>query len=61
MSVPSVAELIRDHGRKLNGRRCGLCERWSLFWVGSVAEGFSACLMCDTNVESRKAAKIPAP
>lgn len=59
MSAPSVPELIRDVGQKIN-QRCSQCGRWSLFRIGHPVDGFLVCLMCDTTPESRKAANLKA-
>lgn len=55
--IYSVCELIRDVGERTN-LRCSLCGRWSVYQIGTPAAGFTACLMCDTNSEARKAANL---
>jgi hypothetical protein len=52
--VCSVAELIAHYNRRLPSVRCSLCGREAMFDCGD----FSACLICDTNAESRKAAGV---
>jgi hypothetical protein len=46
----SVAELIREHGKK-SGSRCTLCNQFTLYKVGD----FYACARCDTAIEDRQA------
>jgi hypothetical protein len=59
-----VAELIRDHGIRVNSRPCSNCERWSLYRIpdpdAEIALGFFACVVCDTNSESRRTANLEA-
>jgi hypothetical protein len=59
-----VAELIRDHGIRCNSHACTNCGRWSLFRIpdpdAEIALGFFACVVCDTNSESRRQANLEA-
>jgi hypothetical protein len=58
-ALPSVAELIRDYGQKVN-RQCSLCRGWTLVAIGrrELGLGFQVCTHCDTNSESRRTAKL---
>jgi hypothetical protein len=47
--LPSVAELIREHGEK-SSSRCTLCNQFTLYKVGN----FYACARCDTPIEDRR-------
>jgi hypothetical protein len=61
-----VAELIRDYGIRVNSHPCSNCERWSLYQIAdpdeddAMAYGFAACVVCDTNAESRRTANLEA-
>jgi hypothetical protein len=63
-TIPTVAELIRDHGIRVNTKPCTQCDRWSLYRIpdpdNEIAFGFMACVVCDTNTESRKQANLQA-
>lgn len=54
---PTMAELIREHGKLIGSEHCHCCGNWSLYRIGGNS-GFLACLLCDTTRDSRLAANL---
>ncbi len=58
MTIYSIAKLIKNHGLRVEGRRCGTCGEELLYAISGykgTPESFLACLKCDVTFEELEA------
>lgn len=51
-NCPSVVDLIREHGVKVN-LKCSCCERLTLYRIEMKAGDWFACAYCDVDIAHR--------